>query len=547
MTSFSSDLQKIANNDPSFKHFEPDWLINDDRAQSLASALVNNSSLLQIDLWDHQIGDENLGILAKALEDHEKLSSLNLGSNQITAVGAAYVGELIEKNEALISLTLKKNDLSGEGAKAIAKGLVVNSQLSSLNIERAEIDDHGALALFAALEVNTSLTFLDLSNNKISDACVPSIIMMLGQNSTLSSLYLKRNFISQKNLTEIEHLLNRNQKIYNLAQEAIDLIKRLPENIPDSEQKGTFDNFNNVLKQKEQIQLEIETLFPESALIYRIEEVWAQKQISIMVTNPQINMQASAIELFDLLNKKQKQLPKNQQWLESIILHYFSSIEPNSEYTHKKLLHYLLQTSINADMQTFMDLCIFHHFNPEVTHILKPNLVQLVTLLLSNREAIKTLRQEIRNINRLILNIADRFYAEEQSNKEFEINMQVIGMLLELPQESPQVTIQVNRALLRSLNLFFCAAPNAADSFYSLWHQLSPENTLSSRNLATEAIAKKLLIKKYNNLVLQPSPNTYQNRFFIQQDVKSMKKLDAEPVQEQNHELEQEQPIGMRP
>lgn len=97
MTSFSSDLQKIANNDPSFKHFEPDWLINDDRAQSLASALVNNSSLLQIDLWDHQIGDENLGILAKALEDHEKLSSLNLGSNQITAVGAAYVGELIEK------------------------------------------------------------------------------------------------------------------------------------------------------------------------------------------------------------------------------------------------------------------------------------------------------------------------------------------------------------------------------------------------------------------------------------------------------------------
>lgn len=105
-------------------------------------------------------------------------------------------------------------------------------------------------------------------------------------------------------------------------------------------------------------------------------------------------------------------------------------------------------------MQTFMDLCIFHHFNPEVTHILKPNLVQLVTLLLSNREAIKTLRQEIRNINRLILNIADRFYAEEQSNKEFEINMQVIGMLLELPQESPQVTIQVNRALLRSLNLF---------------------------------------------------------------------------------------------
>lgn len=70
---------------------------------------------------------------------------------------------------------------------------------------------------------------------------------------------------------------------------------------------------------------------------------------------------------------------------------------------------------------------------------------------------------------------------------------------------------------------------------------------MSSRNLATEAIAKKLLIKKYNNLVLQPSPNTYQNRFFIQQDVKSMKKLDAEPVQEQNHELEQEQPIGMRP
>ncbi|MDR3501756.1 MAG: hypothetical protein P4L79_04160 [Legionella sp.] len=545
MTDFSIELQKIAHNDPSFKQLEPSERISDAGVQSLAAALVNNSSLLGIDLWDQNISDVNLGDLTKALEPHKKLVSLNLGKNHITELGASYIGELIEKNDVLVTLTLKINPLGGEGAKAIAKGLRVNSQLSSLHLESVAIDDHGARALFEALEVNTSLTFLGLSNNEISDNCVPYIIRMLGQNSTLNSLYLKKNSISHENLIEIEGLLSRNQKIYNIAQKTIDAIRRLPTDMPNWEQEGAFDAFNEVLKLKEQAQSEIEALFPESKLISRIEEGWAGKQIAIMLANP-IHMQVSAIiELFDSLNQKQKQYPKNQQWLESIILQYFSTIQPNSEYTYKKLLPYTLQTSISADMQRLMDLCVFHHFNPEVKYILKPEPIQLVRSLTNNREALKTLQKETPGIDKLVLNIVARFYAEAQSSKEVEINTQVTGMLLELPQENPETNTELNAALLRSLNLFFCAAPDVADSFYTLWHHLSPENTLPSKNLATEAVAKKLLIKKYNEIVLQTSPNHYQNRFFIQQDARPVKKLDAKLVQEQPAELVQEQPTEL--
>ncbi|USQ12803.1 hypothetical protein J2N86_08790 [Legionella lytica] len=545
MTDFSSDLQKIANNDPNFKNLEPSWLITDDRIQSLAAALINNTTLIGIDLYDHYIGDLNLGYLTKAIEAHKKLSSLNLDKNQITELGADYIGELIEKNDVLINLTLNNNAIGSRGAQAIARGLEVNSQLRSLHLKNTAIGDPGAQALFEALEVNTSLIFLDLSNNEINDLGASYIIQMLGHNSTISSLYLKGNPISNKNLVEIESLLSRNQKIYNIAQKAIDTIRRLPSSIPNWEEEGAFDNFNEVLKQKEQAQLEIETLFPGANLISRIEEVWAEKQIAIMLANPLYIQKSSIIGLFDSLNPKQKQSPKNQQWLESTILHYFSSIQPDSEYTHKKLLSYILQTSISADVERLMDLCLFHHFTPKVTRVMKPEPIQLVRLLINNREALKTLQKEMPGINKLVLNIITRFYKEEQSSKEIELNTQVIGLLLECPQENKETNITLNAALLRSLNIFFCADPNIANSFYSLWRHLSSENTLPIQNSATEEVAKKLLIKKYNALVLESIPNHYQNRFFIQQDVKQVKQQPAELVQEQHIELVQEQHIEL--
>ncbi|MFJ1267692.1 hypothetical protein ACD661_03855 [Legionella lytica] len=546
MPSFSIDLQKIANNDPSFKNLEPDWTITDDRVLSLAAALVNNSSLLSIDLWGTQFSDEHLNELTKALETHKKLSSLNLGKNQITELGASYIGELIEKNNVLIALILTRNALGGEGAKAIAQGLRANYGLSSLKLDHTAIDDHGAQALFTVLTVNTSLNFLDLSNNEITDLSVPYIIRMFGQNSTLSSLNLKQNSISHENLKEIDTLLGRNEQIYNIAQTAIDAIRKLPSEMPNWEQKGAFDNFNAVLKLKEQAQLEIETLFPGSRLVARIEEVWAGKQITILLTNPQITPESGAIELFDSLNSQQKQYPQYQQWLESMIFHYFSSIQPNSEYTYKKLLSYILQIPMSTDIQRLMDLCVFHQFNPEV--ILKPEPIQLVRSLIDNREALKTLQKEIPAIDKLVLNIITRFYAEEQSSKEIEINTQIIGVLLELPQ-NVATNLELNAALLRSLNLFFCATPNKAASFYKLWNHLSAGNELSPENLATEEVAKKSLIKKYYGIVLQISPNHYQNRFFIQQNVRP-KKQDTGPVQEyveqippQNAEPVQEQRI----
>lgn len=554
MPSFSIDLQRIANNDPSFKNLEPAWSITDDRVISLATALVNNSSLLSIDLWHTQISDENLRELTKALAAHKRLSSLNLGKNALTELGASYIGELLEKNDVLIALNLKRNVLGAEGSKAIAKGLKVNSQLSSLLMDNTEIDDYGALALFEALEVNTSLTFLDLSNNKISDLSVPSIIDMFGKNSTLCSLYLGKNSISHENLIEIQSLLERNQKIYNIAQETLDAIKRLPVEIPNWEKDGAFDKFNEVLKLKEQAQIEIQTMYPGSRQVFRIEEIWAEKQITILLANPQITQESAIIELFNSLNPKQAQNPKNQQWLESMILQYFTNIQPDSEYTYKKLLSYILHTSINADVQRIMDLCVFHHFNHEVTSILKPEPIQLVRSLINNREALRTLQKEIPAVDKLVLNIITRFYAEEQSSKEVEINTQIIGMLLELPQKRGAANIELNAALLRSLNLFFCAAANTAGSFYKLWNHLSADNALSPENLATEEVAKKLLIKKYDELILQTSPLHKQTRFFIQQNARHVKKQHVELAQkyveqipEQNAERVQEQHVELIP
>lgn len=520
MSDFITALQKITRNDPSLRNFTTQVPIGDQGVQNLSKALDGNTSLLSIDLWNNAVTDQSIIELAKALENNQHIVVLNLGKNDIKEAGAEHLAQLMKTNSPLMSLTLWNNKLDNLGIIQLSEGIKNNIHLVFLNVKKNNIGDTGAQHLFNALANNTTLSILDLSHNLLSDTCIPHLLHMLEQNSTLNLLYLEGNAISEANNIRINHLLERNQKIDTLTQKAITFIKKLIVKIPE---QNTFHPFHEALQIKKDYQNTIEQLVPSAHQINLIEGAWAEKQIDIMLTN-QLQMEADIIAIFDDLTPNQKKSAKNQEWLEGMIEHYFALVKSNVEhYSYAKLMHYLLQTSLNKDMQRLLELCLFYHFNPQQENILKPEPIELFVALSTNHTLLKTLRTEVPLIDSYILRIIKTCYEDELFAKEMQLK--AIALLVEISQNKTTSIHEINTLLLCGLNTLFCENAHHSKTFYSLLRHISPNCILPSENAEAEIIAKKLLLKEYYTRFTVPySSNNFQtqdalDKFFTQNPV----------------------------
>lgn len=94
-----------------------------------------------------KIGDEYVRTLAQALAENISLLDLGCASNQIGDEGAKAIAEALTKNKVLISLNIGNNKIGDEGAKALAAALTKNTMLKRLSIFRNNLGEEGVKAL----------------------------------------------------------------------------------------------------------------------------------------------------------------------------------------------------------------------------------------------------------------------------------------------------------------------------------------------------------------------------------------------------------------
>lgn len=187
------------------------WLFNneigDAGGKALGDALRTNASLATLCLNENRVGDVGANSIGEALRFHTAMVELGLGRNQIGDVGATSIGEALASQTFITALNLYNNQIGDVGAEAIGSGLRLNASMKSLGLQHNHISDRGAGAVCDALSTNASLTTLWLSHNNIGDRGAEAMRAAIAHNSTLMTLHFDGNPASPASHAAIEAAL----------------------------------------------------------------------------------------------------------------------------------------------------------------------------------------------------------------------------------------------------------------------------------------------------------------------------------------------------
>lgn len=171
-------------------------------ALSLASALRQNQSLVELRARANELGDEGVGAICEALaargdaaESEGSSSSgggirvVDFGNNSLTSDGAAPLAELLA-NRTLRELNLYMNELGDAGATVLSKALKGDRTLRSLDLGGNAVGPDGARALADALSGNRTLHSLELGYNPIGPQGAAALAGALKHSSRVKTLKL---------------------------------------------------------------------------------------------------------------------------------------------------------------------------------------------------------------------------------------------------------------------------------------------------------------------------------------------------------------------
>lgn len=132
------------------------------------------------------------------LKNNSFLFEVHLGKHGIKDYGAERFIDLIMENKTLLHLDLSCNRICRDGVKFIANYLATNPPLQVLNLAYNKAEDDGAIALSEAISVrNTSLVTLVICHNSILGEGLCSLARSLRSNYTLKQLYIWGNQTDQ--------------------------------------------------------------------------------------------------------------------------------------------------------------------------------------------------------------------------------------------------------------------------------------------------------------------------------------------------------------
>lgn len=185
--------------------------ITDAGGVAIAHALLVNTALRELWLFNNEIDDIGSKALGDALGSNRSLTTLCLNENRVGDVGATAIAQALRTADSLVELGLGRNQIGDVGAAAIGEALASNHSLIALSLNHNHIGDAGAVRIGAALHANASLQVLRLSHNVIGDSGAHTIQAGVAHNSVVRTVSFDENPAALSLLEGIKAALERDR------------------------------------------------------------------------------------------------------------------------------------------------------------------------------------------------------------------------------------------------------------------------------------------------------------------------------------------------
>ena len=110
--------------------------LTNDCIQYLCILLTNNKTIQELVIWHHSISDRGVTNICQALEHNSTLTSLDLFHNPlITSTSGQALSHLLLNNSSLVQLNLRSTSLSTESILLILQSLSSNNNIRRLKLD----------------------------------------------------------------------------------------------------------------------------------------------------------------------------------------------------------------------------------------------------------------------------------------------------------------------------------------------------------------------------------------------------------------------------
>ena len=111
--------------------------LTNDCIQYLCILLTNNKTIQELVIWNHSISDRGVTNICQALEHNSALTSLDLYDNPlITSTSGQALSHLLLNNSSLVELNLRSTSLSTESILLILQSLSNNNNIRRLWLDK---------------------------------------------------------------------------------------------------------------------------------------------------------------------------------------------------------------------------------------------------------------------------------------------------------------------------------------------------------------------------------------------------------------------------
>ena len=111
--------------------------LTNDCIQYLCILLTNNKTIQELVIWSHSISDRGVTNICQALEHNSTLTSLDLYENPlITSTSGQALSHLLLNNSSLVELDLRRTSLSTESILLILQSLSNNNNIRRLRLDK---------------------------------------------------------------------------------------------------------------------------------------------------------------------------------------------------------------------------------------------------------------------------------------------------------------------------------------------------------------------------------------------------------------------------
>ncbi|XP_032872991.1 NACHT, LRR and PYD domains-containing protein 3-like isoform X2 [Amblyraja radiata] len=158
--------------------------------------------------FNKDLGDSGVKLVSDTLRNpHCKIQRLWLYSVGLTDSGAEDLASALITNHTVTELNLSGNKLGDSGVKLVSDVLRnPDCKIQRLGLGSVGLTESGAEDLVSALSTNTSLTWLNLMGNSLTDRCVPALRRLILTLPSLEQIWLQENKFSADGQNQLKSL-----------------------------------------------------------------------------------------------------------------------------------------------------------------------------------------------------------------------------------------------------------------------------------------------------------------------------------------------------